>query len=120
MEQLTRQEEEVMRLVWEKGEGTIKEYHEQSEEPRMPYTTFASVINNLERKGYITIRKIGITKYCTPSIAEEQYKSTFMKNFIGSYFQSSYKEMVSFFAKEEKISTDELKEIIRLIEEGKR
>ena len=43
----------------------------------------------------------------------------FMLGFIRDYFQNSYKEMVSFFAREEKISADDLKEIIRIIEKQK-
>ena len=39
-----------------------------------------------------------------------------MNTAIENYFNSSYKNVVSFFAKEEKISVDELKEIIALIE----
>ena len=42
-----------------------------------------------------------------------------MSGFIRDYFQNSYKEMVSFFAREEKISADDLKEIIRIIEKQK-
>ena len=37
---------------------------------------------------------------------------------IDNYFNNSYKNMVSFFAKEEKISIEELKEIIALIEKN--
>lgn len=118
MEKLTHQEEEVMLIVWQKGEGTIRDYHELSVEPRMPYTTFASVIKNLERKKYIKIRRIGTTNLCVPSIEEREYKRTFISGVIRDYFQNSYKEMVSFFAKEEKISVDELKEIIKIIEKN--
>lgn len=42
-----------------------------------------------------------------------------MKGFVGNYFKNSFREMVSFFAKEDKISPDELKEIIEEIEKGK-
>ena len=42
-----------------------------------------------------------------------------MNTAIENYFNSSYKNVVSFFAKEEKISVDELKEIIALIENKK-
>ena len=42
-----------------------------------------------------------------------------MNTAIENYFNSSYKNVVSFFAKEEKISVDELKEIIAIIENKK-
>lgn len=116
MKKLTHQEEAAMLIVWRIGEGTIREYHEHTPEPRMPYTSFASVITNLERKGYVKHRRVGITKLCRPIISEEEYKRVFVSGFIDNYFSNSYKEMVSFFAKEEKISAEELKEIIDLIE----
>ena len=54
-----------------------------------------------------------------PLIPQEEYKRTFMGSVVNNYFENSYKEMVSFFAKEQKISTDELKEIIDMIEKGR-
>ena len=42
-----------------------------------------------------------------------------MKGFVHNYFKNSYKEMVSFFAQEQKISASELKDIIDMIEQGK-
>ena len=116
MEKLTNQEEKVMLLIWRKGEGTIREYHELNEEPQMPYTTFASIIKNLQKKEYLTMRRIGTTYLCKPVIDEEGYKSNFMSGFISNYFENSYKEMVSFFAKEDKLSAKDLEDIIKIIE----
>jgi predicted transcriptional regulator len=42
-----------------------------------------------------------------------------MSNAIENYFNNSYKSMISFFAKEEKISADELREILDMIEKKK-
>ena len=39
-----------------------------------------------------------------------------MQRATQKYFDNSYKDMVSFFAKEEKISADELREILEIIE----
>jgi predicted transcriptional regulator len=118
MEKLTHQEEEVMLLVWQKGEGTIREYYELKQE-RVPYTTFASIVKNLERKQYIRLRRVGTTNLCIPLIDENDYKRKFMSSFINNYFQNSYREIVSFFVKEEKISADDLKELIRIITKNK-
>ena len=43
-----------------------------------------------------------------------------MNTAIDNYFNSSYKNMVSFFAKEEKISAAELREILAMIESPKK
>ena len=87
--------------------------------PVPPYTTVASIVKNLERKQYVRATRVGNTYQYTPLIRESEYKRTFMSGFVRNYFENSYKEMVSFFAKEQKISTNDLKDIIDMIEKGK-
>ena len=119
MEKLTPNEEEAMQAVWSSGNGTIKELLEFLPEPKPPYTTLASTVKNLERKEFILGNKIGNTFSYTPIIKEEEYKKIFMGEFVNDYFSNSYKELVTFFANQEKISADDLKEIIKMIEKGK-
>jgi len=119
MEKLTKQEEEAMQAVWECGSGTVKDFLDHLE-PQPPYTTLASTIKNLERKGFLNSEKIGNTYRYTPAILEEEYKKRFMSGFVSGYFQNSYKDLVTFFASEQKISAEELKEIIKLIENPKK
>ena len=119
MEKLTIQEEEVMRHIWALGSCPVKAIVERYPDPRPPYTTIASVVNNLKRKHYLHATRLGNTYQYTPLIEESEYKRIFMTGFVNSYFKNSFKEMVSFFAKEQKISADELKDIIHMIEKGK-
>ena len=120
MEKLTPNEEEAMQVIWNTGGGIIKEFLELLPEPRPPYTTLASTVKNLERKGFVTGEKIGNTIRYIPAINETEYKKKFMGEFVNDYFSNSYKELVSFFASQEKISASELKEIIQMIEKGKK
>ncbi|GAE17151.1 UDP-N-acetylmuramoylalanyl-D-glutamyl-2,6-diaminopimelate-D-alanyl-D-alanine ligase [Bacteroides pyogenes JCM 6292] len=76
-------------------------------------------MKNLERKGYVSSKRMGNTYQYSPAIRESEYKRHFMSGVVRNYFENSYKEMVSFFAKDRKISADDLKEIIELIEKGK-
>lgn len=116
MERLTSPEEEAMRAFWQLQGGFIKDALELLPEPRPPYTTLASTVRNLERKGYLRGEKLGNTYHFTPLIPEEDYRKRFLGTFVGDYFKSSYKELVSFFAQEQQISAAELKEIIAMIE----
>ncbi|MBL7728638.1 MAG: BlaI/MecI/CopY family transcriptional regulator [Dinghuibacter sp.] len=119
MEKLTIQEEEAMQVVWKVGEGNVKTFLGMLPEPVPPYTTLASTIRNLEKKGYVESRLVGNMYLYRPLISEEEYKKKFMNGFIRDYFENSYAELVSFFAKEKKISPEELKKIIAQIEAGK-
>lgn len=119
MEKLTIQEEEAMRRIWRFAPCFVKDILADYPEPRPPYTTLASVIKNLERKKYVKARRYGNTYEYRPLIEESDYKRTFMGGVVTNYFANSYKELVSFFAKDQKISTDDLKDIIDMIEKGK-
>lgn len=116
MEKLTFQEEEIMLIIWQLKEGVIKDFLLQIQEPRPPYTTVASIVKNLEKKGYIAGKRYGNTYVYSPLIDENDYKAKFMSGFVRNYFANSYKDLVAFFAQKQKISTSELKEIIDLIE----
>ena len=119
MEKLTIQEEEAMIYIWDLGSCFIKDIVAKYPGQAPPYTTAASIVKNLERKGYVKPSRVGNTYQYTPAIRESEYKQSFMSGFVNNYFENSYKEMVSFFAKEQKLSANDLKEIINMIEKGK-
>jgi len=105
-----------MQAVWKVGEGSIKLFLGNMPSPGTPYTTLASTIKNLEKKGYLTSRLVGNAYLYKPLIREEEYKKKFMSGFVRDYFANSYKELVNFFIEEKKLSAKELKEIVELIE----
>jgi predicted transcriptional regulator len=111
MKKLTVQEEEAMLIIWKIGEGCVKDFLDQYPEPQPPYTTLASVVKNLEKKKFISSRKIGNVYLYQPAVKQDEYQQTMMSGVVKDYL-----ELVTFFAKEQKISSDELKEIINLIE----
>ncbi|MEG1634854.1 MAG: BlaI/MecI/CopY family transcriptional regulator [Rikenellaceae bacterium] len=116
MEKLTFQEEELMLSVWQTGQGAVKDFITNMKNSDIPYTTAASIVKNLEKKGFVTSRKFGNTYVYSAAINENEYKSKFMSGVVQKYFTNSYKDMVTFFVHKNKISAEELKEIIDLIE----
>ena len=120
-EQLTRQEEEVMRIIWKTGEGTVKTFLDNLlPENRPPYTTLASTIKNLEKKGFLQSRLIGNVYWYTPTVTEKDFKKKSLGDLVKNHFDNSYKELVTFFASQKKITPRELQEIVDLIEKKKK
>jgi predicted transcriptional regulator len=117
MEKLTIQEEEALQAVFKIGEGSIKMILENLNND-LPYTTIASTIKNLEKKGYLQSRLVGNAYLYKPAISEQDFKKKFMSSVVKNYFDNSYKELVNFFVEQKKLSAKELKEIISLIEKG--
>lgn len=116
MEKLTIQEEDAMQAIWKLNGGFVKEILDQMASD-IPYTTLASTVKNLEKKGYILHEKQANANRYIPKISQTDYKRSFMSGFVGEYFGNSYKEMVSFFAEEQKLKPEELEEILKMIKE---
>lgn len=76
MEKLTHQEEEIMLVIWKKKRGIIKDFLEQLPEPQPPYTTVASIVKNLEKKGFLSSEKIGNTYLSKPNIRKNSYRES--------------------------------------------
>jgi BlaI family penicillinase repressor len=119
MEKLTHAEELTMLAIWKTGEGPVKAFMENMEQ-QAPYTTVASTVKNLEKKGYLASRLVANTYFFKPLITEDSYKKKFVGSVVKDYFDNSYKELVNFFVEQKKISAKELKEIIEMIEKEKR
>lgn len=119
MDRLSPQEEEAMQMVWQNKGGFVKDILDLLPDPRVPYTTLASTLKNLEKKKYLKSSKMGNSYLYEPIIEEDEYKKAFMGDFVSDYFKNSYKDLVSFFAQQEKISPKELEEIIEMIRKSK-
>jgi len=119
MNELTPQEEQLMRFIWQYGKGFVKDYRELYSGDKPPYTTVATIIKKLENKGYVRSRLYGNTYEYTPKIKESDYKKTFFSSAVSNFFGNSYKEMVTFFASEEKLSEKDLEEILEMIKNKK-
>lgn len=116
MEKLTKQEEQAMLAIWRTGSGVVKDFLDQIEGEPPHYNTLVSTIKNLEKKGYVESRRIGNMYQYSPAVEEAEYKKQFITTVVKNHFSNSYKELVSFFAEQKKISPKELKEIIDMIE----
>ncbi len=119
MQKLTNKEEEIMHILWKLERAFVKDVLAEIEEDKPHYNTLSTIIRNLEEKGYVGYNAYGKTHQYFPLVTKEAYKKKFMTTAIEHYFNNSYKNVVSFFAKEEKISVEDLKEIIAIMETKK-
>ena len=119
MKKLTNKEEEIMQVLWRLKRAFVKDILEEISEPKPHYNTLSTIVRKLEEKGYVGHKSYGNTHQYHPIVAKEEYRKGFFSKAIDNYFNNSYKNVVSFFAKEEKISVEELKAIIEELEQKK-
>jgi BlaI family transcriptional regulator, penicillinase repressor len=120
MERLTEQEEKTMMAIWQAGTGFVKDFMIAIPPPKPPYTTLASTVKNLEKKGFLKGERYGHGIRYKAKISEGDYKKRFMSGFVSNYFKSNYKDLVASFIKDKKLDAADLKEIIDLIENPKK
>jgi len=119
MEKLTNKEEEIMHALWKAERAFVKDLMPFFTNPPLHYNTVSTIIRNLEEKGYIGHRTYGNTYEYYPLVSKESYQNQFViSKLVDNYFDNSYKNLVSYFAQNDKVSADELREILRMIEGG--
>ena len=101
-----------MQLLWEQEKAFVKDIVEQMPTPKPAYNTVSTIIRILEKKGFVGYTAYGKTHEYFPLVSRKEYTRTFMKNFMRNYFSGSFQEMVSFFAKEDKMSLSDLDELV--------
>ena len=116
MKRLTTKEKEIMELYWQHGPMFVKELLEYYDEPRPHFNTLSTTVRILEKKGFLDHKQFGTSYQYFPTISEQDYGRSSLTGIIKNYFDDSYLSAVSCFVKEEKISVEELKELIEQIE----
>lgn len=115
-DKLTPKEEELMRLLWENGPIAISGLVELYPEPKPHFNTVSTVMRRMEGKGFVGHEEVAGTFHYFAKVEKEYFRSRSLGNFIKNYFGGSYYGAVSSLVAEDKISADELKELLKLIE----
>ncbi|MCJ7718260.1 MAG: BlaI/MecI/CopY family transcriptional regulator [Anaerolineales bacterium] len=115
MENLTAKEEEVMQILWELDRALVRDIMNKLPNSKQPYTTVASIVRILERKGFVSHKPYGKTHEYFPLISKAEFRKQKFKGLISQYFDNSIESVVSFLVKEEKINPEELEELSKLI-----
>ncbi len=115
-DQLTPKEEELMQLLWEHGPISISKLLELYPDPKPHFNTLSTVVRRLETKGFVGhIDEGGSFRYYA-TVEKEYFRSRSFGNFIKNYFGGSYYGAVSALVAEDKISAEELKELLEIVE----
>jgi predicted transcriptional regulator len=117
MEELTQHEERIMRIFWREERALVREVLAQLSEPKPPYTTLASSIKLLERKGFLGHKAYGTTHEYFPLITQGEYSKKSINSMVNHFFEGSVGNLLSFMVKEKELSEKEIKEIQKLIDD---
>ena len=111
--QLTKAEEQIMQVLWDLQEASVKEVIDKLPEPKPAYNTVSTIIRILETKEFVNHKAVGRGFLYFPIIEKETYSNQSLHKLMNGYFDGSFKSMVSFFVKENKMDVSELESILK-------
>jgi BlaI family transcriptional regulator, penicillinase repressor len=117
----TESELEILRVLWERGEATVREVHEElSKTKESGYTTTLKLMQIMHEKGMVKRDETNKTHKYIPLLSREKTQKQFMGKMIDTLFQGSSTQLVMQALGNHKTSKEELNEIQKLIDNLKR
>ena len=113
---LTEKETQIMRLLWENGSMFVREMLEHYECPRPHFNTVSTTVRILEDKGFVAHEPVLVSPLLRFGTTIRLPRTLPCRS-CEKFFNNSYASAVSALAEEEKISVDELRNIIAMVEE---
>ena len=114
---LTKGEEDIMKILWMLGKGTVNDILEHCDEPKPKYTTVATFLKLLEDKGFAGHTSTGKSNMYYPVVEQKEYAGSVAGSMLDSFFGGSLVQMFSFFSSEKKLSSKEKQELLKLAQE---
>ncbi len=112
--QLTKAEEQIMQILWDLGEGLVKDVRDRFEDPKPARNTVSTVIRVLEKKGFVDHRAFSNVHLYYPKVSKSDYSKKQLFGLLEGYFNNSFPAMASFFAMEKDLSMKELDELLEI------
>ncbi len=112
LKELTRAEDQVMQILWRLEKAFVKDIVEQMPIPKPAYNTVSTIVRILETKGFVGHKAYGKTHEYFPVVSKEKYTKFYLNNLVRGYFNGSFQNLVSFFAKENKVDANDLQKLL--------
>jgi BlaI family penicillinase repressor len=117
MKRLSEKEETIMQIIWKFKKAFVKDVREELPEPKPHINTVATMMKRMADKGFLKFEDFGSTYRYAAAVSKMEYTRKFVRPLLAGLFGNSMKNVVSFFAEEDEVSLDELKEIVKMIED---
>jgi BlaI family penicillinase repressor len=119
MNSLTKAEEQIMQIIWQKERCLVRDIVEALETP-VPQTTVSSVVRILERKGFVGHKAYGKTYEYFPLVAKQEFTKSSVRAWINNYFDGSPRHLVSFLVTENELNLKDLDALMKQLETVKK
>lgn len=114
---LSQAEEQLMQYIWELDEAYMKSIIDLYPEPKPAATTVATLLKRMQDKAFIAYKLNGNSRLYYPLVSRGDYFSGHVNKLIKNFFGNSALQFASFFTKETNLSTAELEDLKKIIDD---
>lgn len=112
----SERELDVLKVLWDLGESKVRDVHEAlNAQQKTAFTTVQTLLRIMAKKGLVKQRAVGRTLFYSPVHTIEQVSSRFLKRI----YDGSLDKLVLNMLQAEDVSTDEMRELERLIAQAR-
>ena len=116
---LTPQDLEIMKVVWQNGEATVRDvYEDLLERRKIAYTTVMTMMKVLEGKGHLKKRQDDRAYVYRPTRSEAATTRSMVREFVDRLFDGAAHPLLVHLVKDRRLSRKELEDLAREIEEA--
>ncbi|WNJ19731.1 BlaI/MecI/CopY family transcriptional regulator [Pontibacter sp. G13] len=113
MQKLTKAEENLMQIIWEKEAVFLRDLMDALPDPKPSQSTVSTVIRILKDKGFIDFKAFGKSYQYYPIVSKDDYAKEYLHQFLDNYFGGSFRNLLSFFAKEENLDLHDIDALLK-------
>ena len=117
MKELTKAEDQVMQILWKLEKGFVRDIIDKLPDPKPAYNTVSTIVRILEKKGFVGYKAYGKTHEYYPIVDKEEYSDFYLNRMIKNYFGGSFSNLVSFFAKENKLDIKDIDKLMHHVKD---
>ena len=114
---LTKTEEQLMEHIWKLKKVFLKDLIDCFPEPKPATTTVATLLKRMQDKGFVGYTLYGNSREYYPLVKKTDYFSKHVNGIIKTFFNDSISQFGSFFAKDADLTTEQLEDLRKIIDE---
>jgi BlaI family transcriptional regulator, penicillinase repressor len=113
---LTEQELEIMKIVWDRGNATVRDVYETLlDRRRVAYTSVMTMMNILEQKGHLKRKQVDRAYLYESTKPRAQVTRGMVREFVDRVFNGSAEPLLLHLVEDEKLTEKDLDEMKRII-----
>jgi predicted transcriptional regulator len=117
---LTRAEEQVMQTLWRLQRGGLREITDNMPKPKPHTNTVATILKILADKGFVIVEAFGRMHFYSPAISKEKYSGQRIAGIAHSYFDGSFKKVISYMVKNKDVSITDLELLVKQLKKNRK